>query len=34
VVNQITKNQIQGYISEPKYKQSAQSEKNPALTPQ
>jgi uncharacterized coiled-coil protein SlyX len=34
VVNQITKNQIQGYISEPKYKQSAFSEKNPALTPQ
>jgi uncharacterized coiled-coil protein SlyX len=34
VVNQITNNQIQGYISEPKYKQSAQSEKNPALTPQ
>ena len=34
VVNQITKNQIQGYISEPKYKQSALSEKNPALTPQ
>jgi len=34
VVNQINKNQIQGYISEPKYKQSAQSEKNPALTPQ
>jgi len=33
VVNQITKNQIQGYISEPKYKQSAFSEKNP-LTPQ
>ena len=34
VVNQIAKNQIQGYISEPKYKQSALSEKNPALTPQ
>lgn len=34
VVNQITKNQIQGYISEPKYKQSAFSEKNPALTPE
>jgi uncharacterized coiled-coil protein SlyX len=34
VVNQISKNQIQGYISEPKYKQSALSEKNPALTPQ
>ena len=34
VVNQIAKNQIQGYISEPKYKQSASSEKNPALTPQ
>ncbi len=34
VVNQITKNQIQGYISEPKYKQSAFSEKNPALTAQ
>ena len=34
VVNQITKTQIQGYISEPKYKQSACSEKNPALTPQ
>jgi multidrug efflux pump subunit AcrA (membrane-fusion protein) len=34
VVNQISKNQIQGYISEPKYKQSAFSEKNPALTPQ
>ena len=34
VVNQIAKNQIQGYISEPKYRQSALSEKNPALTPQ
>jgi len=34
VVNQIGKNQIQGYISEPKYKQSALSEKSPALTPQ
>jgi uncharacterized coiled-coil protein SlyX len=34
VVNQISKNQIQGYISEPKYKQSALSEKSPALTPQ
>jgi len=34
VVNQITKNQIQGYISEPKYKQSALSEKSTALTPQ
>jgi uncharacterized coiled-coil protein SlyX len=34
VVNQISKNQILGYISEPKYKQSALSEKNPALTPQ
>ena len=34
VVNQIAKNQIQGYISEPKYKQSASSEKNPALPPQ
>jgi uncharacterized coiled-coil protein SlyX len=34
VVNQITKTQIQGYISEPKYKQSAFSEKNPTLTPQ
>lgn len=30
VVNQISKNQIQGYISEPKYKQSAFSDKNPA----
>jgi len=34
VVNQISKNQIQGYISESKYKQSALSDKNPALTPQ
>ena len=34
VVNQIAKNQIQGYISEPKYKQSTLSEKSPALTPQ
>jgi uncharacterized coiled-coil protein SlyX len=34
VVNQIAKNQIQGYISEPKYKQSASSEKNPAVAPQ
>jgi septal ring factor EnvC (AmiA/AmiB activator) len=34
VVNQIAKNQIQGYISEAKYKQSASSEKNQAVTPQ
>jgi uncharacterized coiled-coil protein SlyX len=34
VVNQITKNQIQGYISEPKYKESARSEKTPDLTQQ
>ena len=34
VVNQISKNRIEGYISEPKYQQSASSEKNPALTQQ
>ena len=34
VVNQINKNHIEGYISEPKYKQSAFSEKKPALTQQ
>lgn len=34
VVNQIAKDRIQGYISEPKYKQSASSDKNPAVAPQ
>jgi uncharacterized coiled-coil protein SlyX len=34
VVNQITKDQIQGYISEPRYKQSAVNEKSLSVTPQ
>jgi hypothetical protein len=34
VVNQINKDQIQGYISEPRYKQSAVNEKSLSVTPQ